>query len=119
LSSRPVTTELAAEAIKDMVQEASGLDHTKIIASCAAVYGLSTSDLVGGRRTKQVALARQVAMYLMRTKLGLSLKEIGGRFGGKDHTTVMHAIAKIEDLKVRDVAFESRLRKLVDGISRG
>jgi chromosomal replication initiator protein len=58
-------------------------------------------------------------MYLLRATLSLSLKEIGGLFDNKDHTTVMHAIKRVGDLRTSDPAFAARLDKLSKGISRG
>ncbi len=119
LSDRPVTVELAEEAMKGLVTTQVPVDKEIIIGTTADEFGVQASDLKGSRRTKQLALARQVAMYLMRRKLDLSLKEIGFCFGGRDHTTVMHAIDKVEQLKTRDVSFCARLKKLHAGISRG
>jgi chromosomal replication initiator protein len=58
-------------------------------------------------------------MYLVRGYLGLSLKEIGSYFGGKDHTTVMHGVAKVKDMKDRDQSFAAHLEGLTKAISRG
>ena len=119
LTGRPITVELAEEASRDLVDAGPLVDHDTIIAETAAFFGFSVHDIKGTRRTKQLALARQVAMFLIRTMLSYSLKETGFCFGGKDHTTVMHAIDKIERLRLQDVAFAERLRKLSSGISRG
>lgn len=118
LTGRTVSMDVAAEALKDMLREAEPLDHRAIIAACAGAYGLSPADVVSERRTKQVALARQVAMYVLRTKLALSLNEIGQHFGGKDHTTVMHAIAKVKALRTKDPAFDVQLTKLLQSATR-
>lgn len=119
LSSRPVSVELAEEASKDLLDTGSPVDQSSITAAAAEHFGIEVTDLKGTRRTKQLALARQVAMYLMRKMLSLSLKEIGFFFGGRDHTTVMHAIDKVERLRILDVSFDARLKKLASGISRG
>ncbi|MEO0078539.1 MAG: helix-turn-helix domain-containing protein, partial [candidate division WOR-3 bacterium] len=108
-----------AESLKDIVREAEPLDHKSIIAACAGAYGLRPDDLTSERRTKRVALARQVAMYIMRTKMGLSLKEIGFYFGGKDHTTVMHALAKVEQMRTKDQVFEAQLSRLLQSTTSG
>ncbi len=118
LAGRSITVEVAAEALKDMLREAEPIDHKAIIAACAGAYGLSPADVLSARRTKQVALARQVAMYIMRTKLALSLNEIGRFFGGKDHTTVMHAIAKVNELRVKDSTFDAQVTKLLQSATR-
>ena len=66
-----------------------------IIQVVAEHYGISELDLVGTKRTKELATARQVAMYLCREMTEVSLQQIGAHFGGKDHTTVLYAIKKI------------------------
>ena len=66
-------------------------------------YNLTSSQLTGKIRTGQIALARHIAMYLIRIKLDVPLKKIGDMFGGKDHTTVMSGISKVEkELKTND-----------------
>jgi len=119
LDSRPITVSLAEEALKDLIREEEPVDHNRIIKACAEHFGVTLKDITNGGRTKQLALARQVAMYLLRAALSLSLKEIGGLFDNKDHTTVMHAIKRVSDLRAVDPAFAARLEKLSKGISRG
>jgi chromosomal replication initiator protein len=119
LDGRPITVQVAEEALKDLIKDAEPPDHNRIIAACANQYGLRVQDVTGDRRTKQVALARQVAMYLMRAYLKLSLKEIGFHFGDRDHTTVMHAIEKVTELRVKDPSFAMKLDKLAKEISGG
>lgn len=119
LSDRPITIELAEESLRDLIVPEESVDHDTIIDLTATNFGVQATDIRGSRRTKQLVLARQTAMYLMRKNLNLSLKEIGFRFGGKDHTTVMHAIGKIERLRTQDVSFDARLKKLSSGIRRG
>ncbi|MBN2465221.1 chromosomal replication initiator protein DnaA [candidate division WOR-3 bacterium] len=119
LDARPVTVALAEEALRDLVKEEEPVDHNRIIRACADYFGVTLEDITNGGRTKQLALARQVAMYLMRASLSLSLKEIGGLFGNKDHTTVMHAIKRVGDLRTSDPAFAAKIEKLSKGISRG
>lgn len=119
LDDRPITVSLAEEALRDLVREEEPVDHNRIIKACADYFGVTLKDITNGGRTKQLALARQVAMYLLRATLSLSLKEIGGLFGNKDHTTVMHAIKRVGNLRTSDPVFASRLEKLSKGISRG
>ena len=119
LSDQPVSVELAEDAMKNLVVDDKPVDHESIIALAAEDFDVAAADIKGGRRTKQLALARQVAMYLMRKTLSLSLKEIGFCFGGKDHTTVMYAVDKVERLRVADPSFDIRLKKLASGIKRG
>ncbi len=119
LDGRPITVALAEEALKDLIKEEEPVDHSRIIQACADHFGVTLKDITNGGRTKQLALARQVAMYLLRATLSLSLKEIGGLFNNKDHTTVMHAIKRVGDLRASDPAFAARLDKLSKGINRG
>jgi chromosomal replication initiator protein len=110
---------LAQEALKDLVKEDEPVDHDRIIRACADHFGVSLNEITKGGRTKQLALARQVAMYVLRTTLSLSLKEIGSLFDDKDHTTVMHAIKRVNELRTNDPGFAARLEKLSKGINRG
>jgi chromosomal replication initiator protein len=119
LQGEPLTVEAAAAALKDLTREEQPLDPKQILAACADAFGVPVPDMTGQSRTKQIVLARQTAMYLMRTKLNLSLNEVGFHFGDRDHTTVMHAVGKVTELQARDATFSSRLAKLTKGISRG
>jgi chromosomal replication initiator protein len=67
-------------------------------AEVARQFGLHVNDLRGNRRTQEVAYARQIAMYLARELTDMSLPQIGDRFGGRDHTTVLYAVNKIKRL---------------------
>src|ERR1700737_2836020 len=78
----------------------------------ARQYNVSRSDLLSSRRTANVVRPRQVAMYLAKTLTLRSLPEIGRRFGGRDHTTVLHAVRKIEALVARDTALSEEVESL-------
>jgi chromosomal replication initiator protein len=75
-------------------------------------YGVAEEALRGRRRTASIALPRQVAMYLCRELTRLSLSEIGARFGGKDHTTVLHACDKIRRCRNEDSALDGDIEQL-------
>ena len=77
-------------------------DYRDIMEAVARHYGLSADDLVGDKRHPQLVLARQIAMYACRRHLGLSYPELGRAFGGRDHSTVIHAVKKIEKILVND-----------------
>jgi chromosomal replication initiator protein len=81
----------------------------------AEAYGIKLSDLKAKNRTKAVAFPRQIAMYLARQLTHASLSEVGRAFGGKDHTTVLHAVDKIQVLLQED----PKLRKAIDGLIQG
>ena len=102
VSIRPakhITLGYAQEAIRPLVEaqeDKDALTENKIIATVANYYSLTPSQLVGKIRTSRVALARHIAMYLDRELLGTPLIKIGQAFGGRDHSTVLNAIAKVE-----------------------
>ncbi len=77
-----------------------------------AKYNVSRADLLSSRRTANVVRPRQVAMYLAKVLTLRSLPEIGRRFGGRDHTTVLHAVRKIENLAGNDSAFAEEIEAL-------
>jgi chromosomal replication initiator protein len=89
----------------------------KVCDAVAAYYDLRTVDLLGGSRQKQVVFARQVAMALCRGMLTMSLPEIGRVFGGRDHSTVLSSLRKIDAQKRVDVSMQSMLQKLEDRIT--
>ncbi|GBD17045.1 Chromosomal replication initiator protein DnaA [bacterium HR26] len=98
LYHRSITLDLAVEALTDAHAEArrQQLTPEAVIDAVSQHYRVSVPELVGPGRRRDVVVPRQVAMYLMREELGLSLVEIGQRLGGRDHTTVLHGIEKIE-----------------------
>ena len=101
-----VTIEDAVDAVSSLVggnQLKTQLNEQKIINVVADYYNLTPSQLTGKIRTGQIALARHIAMYLIRQMLDVPLKKIGDMFGGKDHTTVMSAISKVDkELKTNE-----------------
>jgi chromosomal replication initiator protein len=105
LTNREVTVDLATEALKDIISKKQGKHVTiDIIQDVVSSYfNLRIEDLKSQRRTRNVVYPRQIAMYLSRKLTDMSLPKIGEEFGGRDHTTVIHAYEKISDnLKVDD-----------------
>ena len=105
LTNREVTVDLASEALKDIISKKQGKHITiDIIQDVVSSYfNLRVEDLKSQRRTRNVAHPRQIAMYLSRKLTDMSLPKIGEEFGGRDHTTVIHAYEKIsENLKTDD-----------------
>jgi chromosomal replication initiator protein len=92
--------ELAERELRDLVRpvELKRVRIEEIQRIVARHYNVSRSDLLSSRRTANVVRPRQIAMYLAKTLTLRSLPEIGRRFGGRDHTTVLHAVRKIESL---------------------
>lgn len=99
LTNRPITVELASEALKDIISNKQNRNVTiDVIQDVVAGYfNLRIEDLKSQRRTRNVAYPRQIAMYLSRKLTDMSLPKIGEEFGGRDHTTVIHAYEKISD----------------------
>lgn len=110
-----ITLDIAIEASGSLVggkSIASQLNEEKIINIVADYYNLTPSQLKGKIRTGQISLARHIAMYLIREILDLPLKKIGSSFGGKDHTTVMNAISKVEKELKTDSALKAAIEEL-------
>lgn len=104
LTGAPVTLELAERTIRDLVRSAEPKririeDIQRVVGKH---YNVSRADLLSSRRTRTIVKPRQVAMFLSKTMTPRSLPEIGRRFGGRDHTTVLHAVRKIEGLLATD-----------------
>ena len=97
LSNQPVTRALAEQTLADFFTTDVEVKPTDIIGQVAKYFHLTFDDIVGRGRTKQVSQARQVAMYLAREMTSMSLMDIGDVFGGRDHTTVMHACDRISN----------------------
>ncbi|PLS31031.1 chromosomal replication initiator protein DnaA [Bifidobacterium margollesii] len=96
LNDQPVTRVLAEQTMQDFFTTEVEIKPTDIITQVAQYFQLTFDDLVGPWRAKNVALARQIAMYMTREMTSLSLVDIGEIFGGRDHSTVMHAYKKIQ-----------------------
>jgi len=107
LTRHPIDLELAQSVLKDIFPERSlrPITIASIQQEVCKFYGIGMSDLVGNKRSQNIVYPRQIAMYLARELTDLSLPAIGTQFGGRDHTTVIHANAKIQKLlsQQRDV----------------
>jgi chromosomal replication initiator protein len=95
LNDQQVTCALAEQTLQDFFTSDVEIRPTDIITQVAKYFHLTFDDIVGRTRTKNIALARQTAMYLAREMTSMSLVDIGEVFGGRDHTTVMHAYTRI------------------------
>jgi chromosomal replication initiator protein len=118
LVNKHITIDIAKQQLKDFFTQPSQKNITiELIQKIVSDYfGLTYKDLRGKRRTKAVAFPRQVAMYLSRELTEYSTTEVGAEFGGRDHTTVMHACQKIEDRMKLDPNIEPTLQNLVKRI---
>ena len=104
LVGKEINIDLVQECLSDILRTSERkVTIEEIIRKVSEHYNLRMSDLVSARRARAVARPRQIAMFLSKNLTSKSLPEIGRRFGGRDHTTVIHAIRKIEELKMTDV----------------
>ena len=119
LVNEKITSDLAQRALKDMIRMKSSEDITidLIQKKVANAYSISFSDMKSKKRTKNIALPRQIAMYIARNLTDFSTTEIGNEFGGKDHSTVIHAISKIKTKYEEDDQFRQKLDKIVNEIN--
>lgn len=103
LIRREITLDMAQETLSDLLRASDRkVTIEEIQKKVAEHFNLRLSDMTSARRARLVARPRQVAMYLAKTLTSKSLPEIGRRFGGRDHTTVMHAVKRVESLKEAD-----------------
>jgi chromosomal replication initiator protein len=116
LTGREMSTDLAQEVLADLWgEEEKIITIDQIQRKVCDLFGIKLSDLKAKNRTKAISFPRQIAMYLSRQLTHASLSEVGRAFGGKDHTTVLHAVDKIQTLLQED----PKLRKQVDGLIQG
>ena len=119
LVDRPVNLEMVQECLADLLRSTERrVTIEEIKRRVADYYHLRMTDLVSARRARAVARPRQVAMFLCKTLTSKSLPEIGRGFGGRDHTTVIHAVRKIEELRVSDSQINDdieNLRRVLEG----
>jgi chromosomal replication initiator protein len=105
LIGREITVDMAQDVLHDLLRQADRkVTVDEIQQRVAAHYNIKLAEMSSPRRARSVARPRQVAMYLAKQLTTLSLPQIGKRFGNRDHTTVMHAVRKIEELKVSDIS---------------
>jgi chromosomal replication initiator protein len=114
LTRREVTIDLAREALGGVLSggEAPEVTPSLIRERVAQLFGVTVDALSSKKRTKEVTMPRQVAMYLIRELLDLPLVEIGRLFGGRDHSTVIHSIQKVEEDLATDDSFHARVQAL-------
>ena len=114
LTGNSITLEMAEHEIRDLIrpQEPKRVKIEDIQRVVARQYNVSRADLLSSRRTANVVRPRQVAMYLAKLLTLRSLPEIGRRFGGRDHTTVLHAVRKIENLVTTDSTLAGEIELL-------
>ncbi len=122
LVNREIDTDLAQEALKDLVvsdsKENKKIDVLLVKKIITDYYNLKLEDMDSKKRTQNIAFPRQIAMYLVRELTDLSLPQIGQEFGGRDHTTVLHAHNKIENKYEEDIDFKNTVDKIIERIKK-
>jgi chromosomal replication initiator protein len=121
INNRALTVDVAMEAITDTV---SGARRTKstpesVLGAVASHFNAEIVEMRGRSRSRSIVLPRQVAMYLLREETGASLVDIGQTLGGRDHTTVMHGIEKIERELQTDTQLRSHVMRIREAILSG
>jgi chromosomal replication initiator protein len=112
LSKRPITVDFAREVLHDLLKERATVSVEDVQRVVCERYGLRLSDLLSKKRSRDVAFPRQIAMYLSRKLGGGSFPVIGEKFGGRDHTTVMHALRVIEARLRNDPSLRGTVEEL-------
>lgn len=115
LTGRPIDREMAKDILRDLIEEDEkpvSVDHIQKIV--CEYFGLKLTDIKAKKRTKEIALPRQIAMYITKQLTEMSLSDIGKGFGGKDHATVIYAYKQIEEKRAKDEAFN----RMIEGLLR-
>ena len=119
LVGRELTLETTQDVLHDLLRANDRrVTIEEIQKRVAEHFNIRVSDMHSARRARSVARPRQVAMYLAKQLTSRSLPEIGRKFGGRDHTTVMHAVKKVDELRDRDASFAEDvelLRRMLEG----
>jgi len=117
LSESPVTLELTEAALQDIIfTRQKNITINNVIEATAEAFNTNPEEIKSKKRTQDIALTRQVAMYLCRMLTDLSLPKIGDAFGGRDHTTVLHAFKKIEEMIANNSDFKHRIELIKNNI---
>ena len=114
LTGRPIDKEMAKNILRDLIEEDEkpiNADHIQKVV--CEYFGLKLTDIKAKKRTKEVALPRQIAMYMTKQLTDMSLSDIGKGFGGKDHATVIYACKQVEEKRAKDEAFNRMIENLI------
>jgi chromosomal replication initiator protein len=115
-----IDLDIAQDALADHVPPPKRpVEITDIVTAVTERFNVRLTDLQGKRRNRSIAIPRQICMYLARQLTPLSLEEIGGYFGGRDHTTVLHAYRTITDQETHDPELHHHLSELTLRLQRG
>jgi chromosomal replication initiator protein len=117
LTSTPVTLAMAKEVLKDiLVEQNKEVTVESIQKLVANHFHIKTSEIKSSKRLKNLVLPRQISMYIARKLTSSSFPEIGSKFGGKDHSTIIHAIKKIEKKMEEDIQLRATIEKLMNNL---
>ena len=116
LSGLPLTIQLVSSALADLLPQRSSMEPRVIVSTVATAFGVTPERMLGRDRSREIALPRQVAMYILREVANVSLPQIGLAMGGRDHTTVMYACDKVADLIERDDRLRRQIIQIRDQI---
>ncbi len=111
---RDISKDFAADRLRDMIKVRTSISMDDIIKMTATVMGVKGADILSPERSKQVSLSRQIAMFLSKKYTGSTLVDIGRRFGGRDHSTVISSVSRIEKLFMDDI----NIKKIVEKLER-
>ena len=118
LTSTPINIDMAKKVLKDiLIENSKEITIEKIQKHVADHFQIKVSELKSSKRLKNIVFPRQIAMYICRNLTSLSYPEIGLKFGGKDHSTIIHAMKKIEKKMKEDLQTKIIIEKLIDNLS--
>jgi len=119
VNSEDINLEMARKAVREYTDRQSVVSSPELIINeVAKSFKVNKNDIISKRRTKEIALARQVAMYIIRQKTNLSLSSIGNIFSGRDHSTVIYACKLIDREMVKNEDFNSKIKNILNNISK-
>ena len=109
-----INLDMVQDLLKDLLKSSQKkVNIEEIQKKVSQHFNIKMSDMSSARRSRTVARPRQVAMYLSKNLTSRSLPEIGRRFGNRDHTTVIHAVRKVEELRNKDASFDEDVQLLI------
>jgi chromosomal replication initiator protein len=115
LTSKPLTIELAQDVLRNVLDhDEKAVTIEQIQKFVADYYQMKLAEIKSRNNSKSVAMPRQVAMYLCKALTHASLPEIGRSFGGKHHSTVIHSIKKVEEMRKKSAEFDHQVKNLLD-----
>ena len=114
LVGREINLDMVQDLLKDLLKSSQRkVNIEEIQKKVSQHFNVKMSDMSSSRRSRTVARPRQIAMYLSKNLTSRSLPEIGRRFGNRDHTTVIHAVKKVEELRNKDDSFDEDVQLLI------